>query len=70
MVANLTRNVSETHVREIFTTFGALRDVELAIEKSVNLPKGFAYVSFEKADDAQRAMEYMNGGQIDGNVIK
>jgi RNA recognition motif-containing protein len=68
-VGCLTRNVTEAHVREIFETYGPLVSVELAIDKAVNIPLGFAYVEYERVEDAEKAKKYMNGGQIDGNVV-
>ena len=38
-VGHLSRNVTEAHVQEIFSTFGKLRSVELAIDRVVNLPR-------------------------------
>lgn len=38
-VGHLTRNVSEAHVREIFSTYGPLKGVELAVDRVVNLPR-------------------------------
>lgn len=68
-VGRLTRNVTEAHVREIFSTWGELKEVELAIDKDVNLPRGFCYVEFASRKDAEKAKDCMNGGQIDGNTI-
>lgn len=70
VVGNLTRNVSEEHLKEIFGTFGILVSVELAMDKAVNLPRGFAHVEFERREDAQKAIDYMHEGQIDGNVVR
>ncbi len=70
MVGNLTRNVTEEHVKEIFGLYGTLKSVELAMDKTVNLPKGFANSEFEQREDAEKAIEYMNGAQIDGNVVR
>ncbi|PRW20539.1 serine arginine-rich splicing factor SR45-like [Chlorella sorokiniana] len=63
-VGHLTRNVTEAHVREIFGTFGKLRSVELAIDKVVNLPRGFAYVEYESRAAAEKARDHMDGGQV------
>lgn len=38
-VGHLTRNVTEAHVREIFSHFGKLGGVELAMDRVVNLPR-------------------------------
>ncbi|KAL6765900.1 hypothetical protein V8C86DRAFT_1782010, partial [Haematococcus lacustris] len=70
VVGNLTRNVTEEHLSEIFSTYGKLAKVELAIDKTVNLPRGFAHVEFEKHSDAQKALDHMHEGQLDGNVIR
>lgn len=77
-VYNLTKNVSEKHLKEIFTCFGALKTVNLLVEKEENEKeqkikefKGgrYAKLEFETKEDAENAMEYMNGGQIDGKMI-
>lgn len=69
-VANLTRNVTEAHVSEIFGLYGAIKAVELPIDRAVSLPKGFAYVEYESRADAEKARRYMDGGQIDGSTVK
>lgn len=40
------------------------------MDKVVNLPRGYAYVEFERRKDAEKALMYMDGGQIDGNNIQ
>ena len=35
MVKNLTRNINEDHIKEIFGTFGKLAKVELALDEKV-----------------------------------
>uniref|UniRef100_A0A452XK59 RRM domain-containing protein n=1 Tax=Aegilops tauschii subsp. strangulata TaxID=200361 RepID=A0A452XK59_AEGTS len=36
----------------------------------VNLPRGYGYVEFKMRADAEKALLYMDGAQIDGNVVK
>jgi RNA recognition motif-containing protein len=69
-VSKLTRNVSEEHVKEIFSTFGELASCSLAVDERVQLPKGYAVVEYVNREDAERAKELMDGGQLDGNVIQ
>jgi RNA-binding protein with serine-rich domain 1 len=69
-VSNLTRNCKEDHLKEIFGNFGKVMAVHLAIDKEVALPKGYGYVDYEHKEEADAALVSMNGGQIDGNVIK
>lgn len=34
-----------------------------------HLNRGFAYVEYENSDDAEKAVKYMDGGQIDGQEV-
>ncbi|KAH9604956.1 hypothetical protein KSS87_017064 [Heliosperma pusillum] len=69
-VDKLTRNVNEGHLKEIFSNYGEVANVELVMDRTVNLPKGYGYVEFKTRADAEEALLYMNEAQIDGNVIK
>lgn len=68
-VGKLTRNVTEEHVREIFSHYGKLVACNLAVDPRVQLPKGYAVVEYASNEDATRAMDYMDGAQLDGNMI-
>ena len=69
-VSNLSRNVNEEHLKEIFGNYGKVKEANLAIDKTAGLPKGYAYVEFYEERDADRAISHLNTGQIDGNVIR
>jgi RNA recognition motif-containing protein len=68
-VSKLTRNVTEEHLREIFSTYGTLIHCELAIDERYQLPKGYAIIEYDTQAQADAAHEYMNEGQLDGNII-
>ncbi len=70
VVSNLTRNVTDEHLREIFGEYGVLVSAQVQIDKEHKLPMGYAYVEFEAQAAADKAIQYMHGGQVDGNVIK
>ncbi len=57
-------------MREIFGAYGELKSCTLAVDERVQLPKGYAVVEFAQREDAERAKDYMDGGQLDGNVIQ
>ncbi|XP_043807305.1 RNA-binding protein CP29B, chloroplastic [Manihot esculenta] len=69
-IGSLSRNVHEGHLKEIFSNFGEVVHVELAIDHTVNLPKGYGYVEFKARADAEKALIYMDGTQIDGNFVR
>lgn len=49
---------------------GPCLQVSLAIDPVVNLPRGFAHVEYASRAEAEAAIDHMNNGQIDGNVVK
>lgn len=57
-------------MREIFSCYGEVKSVEVPMDKRVGLSLGFAYVKFEKSQEAEEAAAYMDGGQIDGVKVK
>ncbi|KAL3120361.1 hypothetical protein niasHT_009232 [Heterodera trifolii] len=70
-VRNLSRNITKAHMEEIFALFGALKSCELPMDRvHVHLPRGYGYVEYEKAEDAEKALKHMDGGQIDGLEIQ
>ncbi|VTZ68897.1 RNA-binding protein s1, putative [Plasmodium chabaudi chabaudi] len=73
-VYNLTKNTSVEHLKEIFMNFGKLVDVNYVsnddnLDKEENDNLVYAKIEFENPDDAKTAIEYMDGGQIDGKTI-
>lgn len=64
------RNVKSNHIEEIFGCYGTVTNVDLQIDTRTGVSKGFAYVTFEKSKDAEQAVLYLDGGQLDGNEIK
>ncbi|RCH92856.1 hypothetical protein CU098_000614, partial [Rhizopus stolonifer] len=69
LVTNLTRNVKEDHVREIFSQFGKITHLEFPINKLLNTNKGKAYIDFETQEEADKAISYMDNAQLDGKRL-
>ena len=62
--------MNKEHVYEIFSAFGKISNVEMPIDRvHQHLNRGFAYVEYESSEDAEKAVKYMDGGQIDGQII-
>jgi RNA-binding protein with serine-rich domain 1 len=62
--------VTKEHVTEIFSTYGVIKSVEFPIDR-FHPPsgRGFCYIEFASADDAEAALKHMDGGQVDGQEI-
>ena len=70
IVANLTRNVNEKHLSEIFAHYGKVDGVRIRYDATSRVPTGTAFVFMTAEEGARSACRYMDGGQIDGNRIK
>ena len=62
--------MTEGHLEEIFGYYGKVVNIDLEKNERSKLPKGSAYVSFRSADDMNQAVVHLDGGQIDGQIIK
>ncbi|XP_027363185.1 polyadenylate-binding protein 7-like [Abrus precatorius] len=62
-IKNLDPNVTEALLQEKFSSFGKIISLAIAKDDS-GLSKGFAFVNYDKPDDARQAMEAMNGLQF------
>ena len=70
VIYNVSPNLTEEHIKEIFSEYGKIKDVYIAINEDTKAKKDYAFIEFENREDAEQAELYMNGGQIDGLIIK
>ena len=68
-VGNLSYSTGEAQLREIFEPFGALRSATIITDRVTGRPRGFGFVEFESADEAQRAIEQLDGSMLDGRSL-
>ncbi|CAO1636656.1 unnamed protein product [Parajaminaea phylloscopi] len=68
-VGSLHFSLTDEDIKAIFEPFGGIDHVDLHRE-STGKSKGFAFVQFRSADDAEKAIEHMNGFEIAGRSIR
>ena len=69
VIHNITPNVREAHLKEIFSNYGEVNEVYIPIDDETQLKKNYAFIEFVKKENAEKAQLYMDGGQIDGKVV-
>lgn len=69
-VFNLSEDVREGDLSELFSPCGRLQRVFLAKHMDTGLSKGFAFVTFYNREDAQRAIAKLNGHGYDNLIMK
>ncbi|KAI0832325.1 hypothetical protein BC628DRAFT_1414638 [Trametes gibbosa] len=70
VVTNLTRNVVESHLRAVFGFYGELVKVQVPIYGKSGQNKGTASLEYADSSSAHKAVSHMDGGQLDGAVLK
>jgi len=60
-VSNLTKDAEELDLRQLFGSFGRITRVFIAREHTTRESRGFGFVTFEGREDAECALENLNG---------
>ncbi|XP_066125655.1 polyadenylate-binding protein 4 isoform X11 [Saccopteryx bilineata] len=67
-IKNFGEEMDDESLKELFSQFGKTLSVKVMRDPS-GKSKGFGFVSYEKHEDANKAVEEMNGKEISGKVI-
>jgi cold-inducible RNA-binding protein len=65
-VGNLSYNVTEEQLRELFSQAGTIKEVALIMDRDTQRPKGFGFVEMTTQVEAQKAIEMFNEHELDG----
>jgi cold-inducible RNA-binding protein len=68
-VGNLSFNTTENDLQDAFAAFGTVTETNLMMDRMTNRPRGFGFVTMSSADEAQKAIEGLNGKEIDGRAL-
>ncbi|HOW66531.1 MAG TPA: RNA-binding protein [Candidatus Paceibacterota bacterium] len=68
-VGNISYQTKEEDLREHFAQAGALTSVNLMLDKYSGKSRGFAFVEFESAQDAAKAVEMFNQKELQGRAL-
>jgi hypothetical protein len=69
-VGNLSYNTGADAVRVAFAEFGAVEDVYMVTDRDTGRPRGFAFVTMSTPEEAQKAIEGMDGKVLDGRPLR
>lgn len=69
-VGNLSYETSEEDVRKAFEEFGAVESVNVITDKYTGKSKGFAFVEMSSREEAQAAINGLNGKQIGDRFVR
>ena len=68
-VGNLSFNTTENELQDAFAAHGTVTETNLMMDRSTGRPRGFGFVTMSTDEEAQKAMEAMNGRSYDGRAL-
>ena len=68
-VGGLSYNTTEATLRDTFAAVGAVETATIIIDKMTNRSKGFGFVEMSTEDEAKKAIETINGTELDGRTL-
>ncbi len=69
-VGNLPFSASEDALRALFAAHGTVDSVALISDRETGQPRGFGFVEMTSKSEAARAIQTLNGHQMDGRALK
>ena len=68
-VGNVPYNITEDQLKEIFSEAGEVASVAIITDKMTGRPRGFVFVEMTTDEAAAKAVEMLNGREIDGRAL-
>ncbi len=68
-VGNLSYNTSEAELRNTFSKHGQVVSAQLVTDRMTGQARGFGFVEMATVEDAQKAIDELNGFQLDGRTL-
>jgi cold-inducible RNA-binding protein len=69
-VGNLSYDTTEDELRAAFEGAGSVASVSIVTDRETGSSKGFGFVEMETDEDAQKAIESLNGHKLNGRDMR
>jgi len=68
-VGNLSFNTTENDLQDAFAAHGTVVEANLMMDRMTGRPRGFGFITMGSPEEAQKAIQAMNGAQLDGRAL-
>ena len=68
-VGNLSYEMSEENLRSEFAEYGEVQSAKIITDKFTGRSRGFGFVEMNSDDEGKKAMEELNGKDIEGREL-
>ena len=68
-VGNLPYDTTDAKLEETFASFGTVERAKVIVDRVSGRSRGFGFVEMASGEEAQAAIESLNGSEIDGRTL-
>jgi cold-inducible RNA-binding protein len=68
-VGNLSFNITENDLQDAFAAHGTVVEANLMMDRATGRPRGFAFVTMASPEEAQKAIDALNGKELGGRAL-
>ena len=68
-VGNLSFDTTENDLQDAFAAHGTVNEATLVMDRMTNRPRGFGFVTMSTDEEAQKAVEALNGTDMGGRAL-
>ncbi|HLW68205.1 MAG TPA: RNA-binding protein [Gemmataceae bacterium] len=68
-VGNLSYGMTDNDLSNLFAAHGAVQSAQVIMDRDTGRSKGFGFVEMESAEQAQAAINALNGQEVNGRAL-
>ena len=68
-VGNLSFHTTENELQDAFAAHGTVVETNLMMDRTTGRPRGFGFITMGSPEEAEKAIQAMNGAQVDGRAL-
>jgi cold-inducible RNA-binding protein len=68
-VGNLPYGMTDNDLNTLFQQHGAVQSSQVIVDRDTGRSKGFGFVEMDNADEAQAAIDALNGQEVNGRAL-
>src|SRR5574339_883741 len=68
-VGNLSFKITENDLQDAFAAHGTVVEANLMMDRTSGRPRGFGFVTMGTPEEAQKAIDALNGASLDGRNL-
>ncbi|HEV3144346.1 MAG TPA: RNA-binding protein [Gemmataceae bacterium] len=68
-VGNLSYDMTDSDLSNLFAAHGAVQSAQVIMDRDTGRSKGFGFVEMESAEQAQAAINALNGQEVNGRAL-